>query len=199
SAAECRLQARLQIGDWQGTEEEIVRLSADIEQDKPAAPPFCVLQFSSSARLQQKAAERWTREEMKVKSAQLAGGAQSGARLRIGYFSSDFYQHAVAYQLAEVIELHDRSKFEVSAFSFGPDTQDAMRHRLQTAFEHFLDVREKSDEEIVHLARNRQLDIAVDLKGYTQDARPGLFAQRLAPLQVSYLGYPGTIGASFMD
>jgi predicted O-linked N-acetylglucosamine transferase (SPINDLY family) len=198
-AAALRLQARLQICDWQGTDEEIVRLSANIEQDKPAAPPFCVLQFSSSARLQQKAAERWTREEMKVKALPPAGGAQSGARLRIGYFSSDFYQHAVAYQLAEVIELHDRSKFEVSAFSFGPDTQDTMHRRLQAAFEHFLDVREKSDTEIVQLARDRQLDIAVDLKGYTQDARPGLFAQRLAPLQVSYLGYPGTMGASFMD
>jgi protein O-GlcNAc transferase len=198
-AAALRLQARLQICDWQGTDEEIVRLSANVEQDKPAAPPFCVLQFSSSARLQQKAAERWTREEMKVKAVPLAGGEQSGGRLRIGYFSSDFYEHAVAYQLAEVIELHDRSKFEVSAFSFGPDTQDAMRRRLQAAFEHFLDVREKSDEEIVQLARDRQLDIAVDLKGYTQDARPGLFAQRLAPLQVSYLGYPGTMGASFMD
>jgi protein O-GlcNAc transferase len=194
-AAALRLQARLQICDWQGTDEEIVRLSANIEQDKPAAPPFCVLQFSSSARLQQKAAERWTREEMKVKTVPLAGGARSGGRLRIGYFSSDFYQHAVAYQLAEVIELHDRSKFEVSAFSFGPDTQDTMRRRLQTAFEHFLDVREKSDEELVQLARERQLDIAVDLKGYTQDARPGL----LAPLQVSYLGFPGTMGASFMD
>ncbi|HMH27656.1 MAG TPA: tetratricopeptide repeat protein [Steroidobacteraceae bacterium] len=198
-AAALRLQARLQICDWRGTDEEIARLSANIEQDKPAAPPFCVLQFSSSAKLQQKAAEIWTREEMKVKAVPLAGGAQSGARLRIGYFSSDFYQHAVAYQLAEVIELHDRSKFEVSAFSFGPDTQDTMRRRLQAAFEHFLDVREKSDEEIVQLARDRQLDIAVDLKGYTQDARPGLFAQRLAPLQVSYLGYPGTMGASFMD
>jgi protein O-GlcNAc transferase len=198
-AAALRLQARLQICDWQGTDEEIVRLSANIEQDKPAAPPFCVLQFSSSARLQQRAAERWAREEMKVKTVPLAGVARNGPRLRIGYFSSDFYQHAVAYQLAEVIELHDRSKFEVSAFSFGPDTQDMMRRRLEAAFEHFLDVREKSDEEIVRLARDRQLDIAVDLKGYTQDARPGLFAQRLAPLQVSYLGYPGTMGASFMD
>jgi predicted O-linked N-acetylglucosamine transferase (SPINDLY family) len=198
-AAALRLQARLQICDWQGTDEEIVRLSANIEQDKPAAPPFCVLQFSSSARLQKKAAERWAREEMKVKTVPLASGAPSGARLRIGYFSSDFYQHAVASQLAEVIELHDRSKFEVSAFSFGPDTQDTMRRRLQGAFEHFLDVRDKSDEEIVRLARDWQLDIAVDLKGYTQDARPGLFAQRVAPLQVSYLGYSGTLGASFMD
>lgn len=198
-AAALRLQARLQICDWQGTDEEIVRLSANIEQDKPTAPPFCVLQFSSSARLQQKAAERWAREEIRVKAVPLAGRAQSGARLRIGYFSSDFYQHPVAHQLAEVIELHNRSKFEVSAFSFGPDTQDTTRRRLQAAFEHFLDVREQSDEEIVRLARDRQLDIAVDLKGYTQDARPGLFAQRLAPLQVSYLGYPGTMGAAFMD
>ena len=198
-AAALRLQARLQICDWQGTDVEIERLCADIEQDKPAAPPFCVLQFSSSARLQQKATERWTREEMNVKAVPLSGDARSGARIRIGYFSSDFYQHAVAYQLAEVIELHDRSKFEVSAFSFGPDTQDVMRHRLQAAFEHFLDVREMSDQEIVHLARDRKLDIAVDLKGYTQDARPGLFAQRLAPLQVGYLGYPSTMGASFMD
>ncbi len=114
-------------------------------------------------------------------------------------FSSDFHEHATAYLIAELLELHDRSRFEVTAFSFGPDSASPMRRRLRAACEHFVDVSQQSDDEIALLARESSIDIAVDLKGFTQNGRPGIFARRAAPLQVNYLGWPGTTGAAYMD
>ena len=117
----------------------------------------------------------------------------------IGYFSPDFRRHPVASLTVELFESHDRSRFEVTAFSYGPDTQDDMRKRLQSAFERFIDVRDRSDQEIALLARRMELDIAVDLGGFTEDCRPGILALRAAPIQIGYLGYPGTLGAPYMD
>lgn len=120
-------------------------------------------------------------------------------RIRIGYYSADFHNHATAYLMAELFELHDKNKFELVGFSFGPDFQDDMRQRVSAAFEQFIDVRDRSDREIALLSRELGIDIAIDLKGYTQDCRPGIFACRAAPVQVSYLGFPGTMGVGFMD
>jgi len=120
-------------------------------------------------------------------------------RLRIGYFSADLWSHPVAHLIAGVFESHDRERFEIYAFSSGPDTQDSMRKRLEQAFEHFHDVRLSSDAEVIDLARKCELDIAVDLSGLTKGCRPGLFAAGVAPVQINYLGYPGTMGASYID
>jgi predicted O-linked N-acetylglucosamine transferase (SPINDLY family) len=120
-------------------------------------------------------------------------------KIRIGYFSADFYDHPVAALMAETFEAHDRSRYEVTAFSFGLDTQDGMRRRMERAFDRFLDVRGKSDQDIALLARSVGIDIAVDLAGYTGGSRTGIFALRAAPIQVNYLGYPGTMGAEYMD
>jgi predicted O-linked N-acetylglucosamine transferase (SPINDLY family) len=101
--------------------------------------------------------------------------------------------------IAEALEKHDRNRFEWYGFSFGPDVQDEWRRRAAQAFDRFIDVRAKADAEVAALARSVELDIAVDLKGFTQDSRPGIFAEGAAPIQVSYLGYPGTTGAPYMD
>jgi protein O-GlcNAc transferase len=121
------------------------------------------------------------------------------SRIRIGYFSSDFHDHATTQLLAELIERHDRSKFEVLAFSFGRSKADDCRKRLLAGFDQFLDVSAMTDQQIAALARQYEIDIAIDLKGHTQGARTGIFAFRPAPIQVNYLGYPGTSGCSFMD
>ncbi len=117
----------------------------------------------------------------------------------MGYFSGDYRIHPVSLLSAELFERHDRAGFEVIAFSFGPDTQDPMRQRLEQAFDRFIDVSRMSDPDIVQLARSMELDIAVDLGGFTAGGRPNLFALRAAPLQVSYLGYPGTTSAEYID
>jgi predicted O-linked N-acetylglucosamine transferase (SPINDLY family) len=120
-------------------------------------------------------------------------------RLRIGYFSSDFRDHAVSHLMAEVFERHDRSRFELTAFSFGPDTGDAMRRRVSAAFERFIDVRGRSAAEVARLARQLEIDIAVDLNGFTQGGQTNVFAFRAAPLQASYVGFLGTMGADYYD
>jgi predicted O-linked N-acetylglucosamine transferase (SPINDLY family) len=124
---------------------------------------------------------------------------QEKEKVRIGYFSADFYNHAVSYLVAELIEAHDRKRFEIYGFSFGPNTGDSMRKRLESAFDKFFDIRHLSDLEITRTSRRLNIDIAVDLGGHTKDSRPLVFAERAAPIQINYLGYPGTTGITNMD
>jgi predicted O-linked N-acetylglucosamine transferase (SPINDLY family) len=105
----------------------------------------------------------------------------------------------VAYLTAGLFEEHDRSQFEIFAFSFGPDTRDDMRLRLEKAFDHFVDVKDCTDAQLITRAREADLDIAIDLTGLTRGCRPGIFLARVAPVQMSYLGYPGTTGIAEMD
>ena len=120
-------------------------------------------------------------------------------KITIGYYSADFHSHAISYLICELIELHNRSKFNAIAFSFGSNNQDQTRQRLMNAFDQFIDVSHQSDEAIAKLSRDFKIDIAVDLMGYTHDARPGIFEARVAPLQVNYLGYPASMGNEYID
>jgi predicted O-linked N-acetylglucosamine transferase (SPINDLY family) len=117
----------------------------------------------------------------------------------VAYLSADFHEHATAYLMAELFERHDRSRFEVTGVSWGPDIPSALRSRLIAGFERFVDVRGRNDREVARWLRAQEIDIAVDLKGYTHKTRMGIFAQRPAPVQATYLGFPGTLGAEYMD
>jgi len=127
------------------------------------------------------------------------GPRRPGGKIRIAYLSADFRQHPSSTLSAHLFETHDRARFEVTGVSFGPDTGDPLRRRLERAFDHFLDVRQRSDADIAALIRERGIDIAVDLMGYTNGARPGVLLRRAAPVQVGYLGYPGTSGGAALD
>jgi predicted O-linked N-acetylglucosamine transferase (SPINDLY family) len=120
-------------------------------------------------------------------------------RLRIGYFSADFHSHATMYLMAGLLREHDRSRFEIHAFSYGPERDDSQQALARTRVEHFHEVSGLSDQDLVALAREQQLDIAIDLKGFTGGTRAPLFAERLAPVQISYLGYPGSLGTPAID
>jgi predicted O-linked N-acetylglucosamine transferase (SPINDLY family) len=120
-------------------------------------------------------------------------------RIRIGYLSADFHPHATAYLMAELFERHDRSRFEVTGYSIGPDSDSDVRRRLVAGFDHFVDLRLLPHGEAARRIHADDIDILVDLKGYTQNARPEIVACRPAPIQVNYLGYPGTMGAPFID
>jgi predicted O-linked N-acetylglucosamine transferase (SPINDLY family) len=150
--------------------------------------------------LQRKASEIWVQDKHPFDDSlgPLVKRAQRD-KIRIGYYSADFHNHATAYLMAEFFERHDRSKFELFAFSFGPDKQDGMRQRLTQSFDQFIDVRFNSDKEVAEFSRMLGIDIAVDLKGSTKDHRFGIFSYRAAPVQVSYIGYPGTMGADYID
>ena len=127
------------------------------------------------------------------------GGQYNHDRVRIAYLSADFHRHAIAFLLAELFELHDRSRFEVLGVSYGPDDDSDMRARLVAAFDQFHDVQSMSDRDVAKLLNDLEVDIAIDLNGLTRDCRPCILAHRPAPIQVNYLGYPGTMGADFID
>ena len=120
-------------------------------------------------------------------------------RIRIGYFSSDFREHPVGYLIAKVIEKHDRNKFEIFAYSLISNKKDELQKRFTKSFDVFNDVSGMSDEEIVLLSRNQNIDIAIDLNGYTKDNRSSIFSYRVAPIQINFLGFPGTMGTDFID
>src|SRR5437879_2597755 len=120
-------------------------------------------------------------------------------RIRLGYLSGDFHQHSTAHLMAELFECHDRNRFEVFAYSYGPDDKSPMRARLARAFDRFADIGVLSHREAARTIHADKVDILVDLKGYTHHARPAISAHRPAPVQVSYLGYPATMGADFID
>ena len=195
-----RLHAQMNICDWTDLELNLRRLSSGIEAGEPLTTPFPLLALLDRPDLQLKVARLWARDRCSVPAptAILRKHSQK-SRLRIGYFSGDFYVHPVSMIIAGVIESHDRSKFEVIGFSYGPDTRDDMRRRLEKAFDQFIDVRDKSDQEVASMARSLEIDIAVDLAGYTGNGRTKIFAWRAAPLQINFLGYPGTMGTNFMD
>ena len=120
-------------------------------------------------------------------------------RLRIGYFSADFRIHPLMRLAAKLFETHDRDRFTVHAYSYGPENSDAMRKRARSAFDVFHDVRSLSDKDAANLARRESIDIAIDLTGHTTHSRFGIFAYGAAPIQINYLGYPGTLGADYFD
>jgi predicted O-linked N-acetylglucosamine transferase (SPINDLY family) len=197
-AAGARLNTKMAMCAWDGFAEEQRKLLALIARDRPAAVPFQLMALNATPALHLKTAalyaSRWS-----GMGPRAARAPYRHDRIRIGYFSSDFYNHATSFLLAGLIDLHDRAQFEVTGISFGPSRDDPMRARLEQAFDVFVDAGSASDEDIAALAREREIDIAIDLKGYTQDARTGIFARGAAPVQASFLGYPGTMGADFID
>ncbi|MGO8800669.1 MAG: tetratricopeptide repeat protein, partial [Roseiarcus sp.] len=195
------LHTKMQLCDWRNFGVDLQGLIDKINQLKRPSAPFPVLSLMDAPAFQRRVAESWAEHQYRQAQRLLPPieGRRQNERLRIGYFSGDFREHPISLLLAEMLETHDRSRFDVVAFSFGPNTQDRMRKRIERAVERFVDVREESDLEIVRLARSMEIDIAVDLGGFTEGGRPEVFAMRSAPLQASYLGYLGTSGARYMD
>ena len=195
-----RLHAKMYICDWRDIDREIADLVSAVERGEQVTPSWPLLALKDSLAVQRKAAEFWANVRHPLNGA--LGPIPKYRRhekIRIGYYSADFYNHATANLTAELFERHDKSKFEIFAFSFGPNRGDEMQKRIAAAFDTFIDVRAYSDVDVAALSRQHEIDIAVDLKGYTQDNRAGIFACGAAPVQVNYLGYPGTMAARYID
>ncbi len=124
---------------------------------------------------------------------------ERGTRLRVGYLSADLHAHATAFLMAGMFEQHDRARIAATAYSYGPDDGSAMRRRVQAAFEHWVEVGTMTDLECAQRIRADGIDVLVDLKGYTGNARLGMLSRRPAPVQLHYLGYPGTLGFDGID
>jgi predicted O-linked N-acetylglucosamine transferase (SPINDLY family) len=194
------LAAKLQSCDWSDLDTERAHLIAAVGQGLPRVDPLRMLYVLDSPADQLKCAGIWVADRYPPSPQPLWRGERYGhERIRVAYLSADFRHHAVAYLTAGMFEAHDRSRFETTAVSTGPETNDDVRARLRGAFDRFLDVRSQSDQEVAELLRRLEIDIVVDLSGFTENSRPHIMAQRPAPVQASYLGYSATMGASYID
>jgi len=193
-----RLKADLCI--WENSESNLEDLIEKINKGQKVIAAFPMLGMVDDPEIQRKVTEIYANDRFPINNIlPKIDRYPKHRKIRIGYFSADFHNHATMHLMSELFEYHDKSLFEIIAFSFGPDQNDSWRQRTLLSFDQFLDVRLKSDQEISLLSRKMEVDIAVDLKGYTKDCRPGIFAISAAPIQVNYLGYPGTMAMDFID
>jgi predicted O-linked N-acetylglucosamine transferase (SPINDLY family) len=193
-------QLRAQISNWAGLGALVTSIEDGVSANKLKSPPFSLLALVDDSRLHLRASDQWVRE--KVASSGTLGSIIERPRsekIHIAYASADFRDHPVSYLLAEMFESHDRARFEVTAISFGPDDGQAMRRRISAGVDRFEEVRCMSDINIARRCRELGVDVAVDLMGFTGNGRTGIFAERGAPIQINWLGYPGTMAASFID
>jgi len=188
---------RKRLADWHDLAELQRRFAAGVAAGMPQLSPFSYLSDPSSRSAQRHCAERWS--ALLPTSPAPPQRTLSAPKLRVGYLSSDFHQHETAVLAAGLFEQHDRQRFEIAAYSTGPDDGSPMRARLAAAFDHFVDVRGWTAARIAEQIRSDNIDLLVDLKGHTQGAPTTVCALRPAPIQISYLGYPGTMGAEFID
>jgi protein O-GlcNAc transferase len=193
-----RLLAKLYLCDWGELQAESAQLLSRLREGTTASTPFALLPIKCTAADQLQCAKGFVKDST-VHQSLFVGESYSHDRIRVAYLSADFRNHAVAYLTAGLFEKHDRSRFEITGISIVPDETSAIARRVADAFEHFVDVKGKTDVEIADFIRDHEIDIAMDLMGHTQHARLGVFAQRPAPIQVHYLGYAGTLGTSFID
>ena len=197
------LGLKLQLCDWSGLNEAFIEMARQIDAGVPVAAPFSALSTPCTPAQLLLCAQMFAKAQLPPAVPAVSRTSPSAdkgpGRIKLGYFSADFHEHATAYLAAGLFEQHDRERFEVVAFSYGPTLQQPMRSRLEAAFDKFIDVSKQTDAQVAALAQSLHIDIAIDLKGYTANARLGIFSYRPAPVQVSYLGYPGTLGVDHID
>jgi protein O-GlcNAc transferase len=188
---------------WEGIEGVTARMEQAVTDGQQSAVPFVVALYGTPA-TQFANARHWAKRHFPAGqsySAQrpMPAAARKDGKLRIGYVSADFHRNATAFLISEMFERHDRSTFEIYAYSCGADDGSPERQRIMQAVDYFRDIRLAGDRDAAAQVRQDGIDLLVDLKGYTIRHRLGLFALRPAPVQIHYLGYPGTTGANFMD
>lgn len=195
------ISCKLKICDWTGIEPILDRLRYEVEGKRLSISPFSALGVFDSVSTIQSVAQTYVEKKYSRLTKQLVSTwpIATSRKIRIGYFSSNFHSHAMMYLMAELFTLHNRNAFEVHGFSFGPNINDRIRQRVQVAMDRFYEVSSLSDKDLIRFARNKEIDIAIDIVGHTEDSRPMLFISRVAPIQVNYLGYPGTSALPNMD
>ena len=195
-----RLYTKMQLALWDDFNEQVNILSNKIDNNENAITPFSLMALIDDPQTQFNATKNYANSNFPQSANSLPINPYiDHKKIRIGYFSADFHNHPTMHLMAELFELHDKEKFEIIGFSFGPNLKDQWRQRASQSFDEFIDVRMKSDSEISSISREMEIDIAVNLGGYTQDSRTGVFANLAAPIQVNFLGFPGTMAADYID
>ncbi|MBF0185528.1 MAG: tetratricopeptide repeat protein [Magnetococcales bacterium] len=194
------LNQLLHLAEWAEIPIRYQHMMQVFRSGRGEASPFVMLALPATAQEQKENAERYMRNKYPAR-ANLAAErpARATDRIKVGYFSSDFQNHPVAYLTAELFELHDRSRFEIYAYSFGPDDGREMRRRIMASADHFIDLRPLTHHASAQRIVDDGIHILIDLNGFTKHARLQVLAMHPAPLQLTWLGYLGTLGAPFID
>ncbi|HEY3431186.1 MAG TPA: tetratricopeptide repeat protein [Rhodocyclaceae bacterium] len=172
-----------------------------VNSDDKVATPFQALVITENPALQRRAAEIYVTEYFSVlREKRLASQDRKNGKIRVAYYSSDFFNHPVSLLLAGILKAHDKDKFEIIGVDLGGARKnDDVHHEIKKHCDVFIEAGDMCNDEILHISREHCIDIAVDLNGHTGESRTGVFAAGVAPIQVNYLGYTGTMGADFMD
>ena len=195
-----RLHIKMNLCDWANFDADCANLISSLRKGQANVRPFVSLGFPVSADDQLECARRWVASAYPPSQRPLGQGQKyDHDKIRIAYLSADFREHPVSLLIAGMLERHERSRFDVTAISLGPDDSSDIRRRLTNSVEHFIDAMAFSDEQIASVVRSSEVDILVDLMGFTGAARTGVLSRRPAPVQVNYLGYAGTMGAPYID
>lgn len=193
-------ESALKLCDWSRRKELSAALRRAVVEGTATVFPFVLLGYADDSALPLAAARQFIRRRIPVAPSPLwRGEVWRNERIRLAYVSADFRAHALANLITEVLELHDRARFEVIGISLGADDGSAMRARFVKSFDRFFDVRTTPDRDVAAMLHDKRTDIVIDLNGYTMGCRPEILAWRPAPIAVNYLGYPGTMGADFVD
>ena len=195
-----RLHCKMQLCDWSNFDTEREHLIASVQANRPASQPLALLAIPSSAEQQLQCAKAWiAHQHPSAPNAIWRGEHYDHERIRIAYMSGDFREHAISHLIAGLFECQNRSRFEITALSNGPVDNSDLRRRIMASVDRFIDIRAQTDEQVAKLIRSSEIDLLVDVSGLTVHARTNVLARRPAPIQINYLGYPGTMGAPYVD
>ena len=194
------LHLKMNMCNWRSFDADLAKVSSMVSQSVEVSPPLELLSLCDCPSLHLLNTAHYVDKKFPIAfSLPPIPQRPINEKIRLGYFSADFRNHAVSHLIAGLLECHDRDNFEVIAFSFGPQPDDPMRLRVKNICDQFIDISALSDVAATQLARDQKIDIAIDLTGHTQYGRMGIFANRAAPIQINYLGYPGSSGAPYID
>ena len=186
--------------DWSMPAQELLQILSTCGIHSAAVPPFILLALEDNPQRQHQRAMTWATERYQQVAPALPNKPKKiPAKIRIGYFSSDFHDHPMLYLMSGLFKYHDKERFEIYAYNYGAKSTSSLCNRVRQHVDGFFDIQQLKDHDVMQLARLHQLDIALDRKGYTQNSRSELFSYRLAPVQINYLAYPSTMGAPFID
>ena len=195
-----RFNAKQSICDWSNFDNDKNKLELLLKENKSVAAPLVVCNLFEDPAIHKVGAEIYANDSCPLNN--ILGQIKKypkNKKIRIGYFSVDFREHPVGFLITELFEMHDKSKFELFGFSISKKIESKIRSRIKKSFDEFIEVAHYSDQEIASISREKKIDIAIDLGGYTKNSRPSIFAMKVAPIQINFLGYPGTTGASYID
>jgi predicted O-linked N-acetylglucosamine transferase (SPINDLY family) len=194
------LHQKLLACDWSGVDALMDQIEKDLTAGQLSIEPFILQGISNSPGTLQRCAELYSAERYPARIAEtFQQQALDHKKIRVGYLSGEFREQATSHLIAGVLEQHDRSRFEVYAFDNGWDDRSEIRRRINAAVHEMVEIRKLSDTSALTAIRDKRIDVLINLNGYFGEQRTQLFANRVAPIQVNYLGFPGTLGASYID